>query len=219
MPRHFDLILAGATVVNQDGVARATSASRDGKIAEIGDLYARRGGRADRLPRAARPARRDRQPGAFPRAGPDPQGGPRDRLARRGARRRDGGVRDAQHRPADDLGRGARRQGRARDRPHALRLRLLGRRHARQCRRHPRTRAPAGRGGDQGVHGLVDRHAAGRRRRRRAGDPQADAPPRRLPQRGRGAARSSARTCASPAIPPRIPSGATRSRRCAAPSG
>ena len=46
-----------------------------------------------------------------------------------------------------------------------------------------------------------------------------DAPPRRVPQRGRGAARSSARACASPAIPLRIPSGATRSRRCAAPSG
>ena len=55
----------------------------------------------------------------------------------------------------------------------ALRLRLLGRRHARQCRRHSRTRAAARRGGDQGVHGLLDRLAAGRRRRGRAGDPQA----------------------------------------------
>ena len=43
-----------------------------------------------------------------------------------------------------------------------------------------------------------------------------DAPPRRLPQRGRGAARTSARRCASRAIRPRIRSGATRSPRCTA---
>jgi dihydroorotase len=40
MPRHFDLILAGATVVNQDGVAQRDLGVADGKIAEIGDLYA-----------------------------------------------------------------------------------------------------------------------------------------------------------------------------------
>jgi len=40
MPRHFDLILAGATVVNQDGAAQRDIGVADGKIAEIGDLYA-----------------------------------------------------------------------------------------------------------------------------------------------------------------------------------
>ena len=116
----------------------------------------------------------------FREPGLDAQGGPRDGLARRGARRRHRGVRDAQHRSADDDRGGARRQGEARERPDALRLRLLGRRDARQCRRHRRARAPARRGGDQGVHGLLDRQAAGRRRRGRAGDPEGDragAPP------------------------------------------
>jgi len=40
MPRHFDLILAGATVVNQDGAAQRDVGVTRGKIAEIGDLYA-----------------------------------------------------------------------------------------------------------------------------------------------------------------------------------
>ena len=40
MPRHFDLILAGATVVNHDGAAQRDIGVTDGKIAEIGDLYA-----------------------------------------------------------------------------------------------------------------------------------------------------------------------------------
>jgi dihydroorotase len=40
MPRHFDLILAGATVVNQDGAALRDIGVTDGKTAEIGDLYA-----------------------------------------------------------------------------------------------------------------------------------------------------------------------------------
>ena len=40
MPRHFDLILAGATVVNQDGAAQRDVGVANGKITEIGDLYA-----------------------------------------------------------------------------------------------------------------------------------------------------------------------------------
>ncbi len=40
MPRQFDLILAGATVVNQDGAALRDIGVTGGKIAEIGDLYA-----------------------------------------------------------------------------------------------------------------------------------------------------------------------------------
>ena len=105
----------------------------------------RRGGRARRLPRPAYSSGRHRFAGAFPRAGARSQGGFGDRLARGRARRRDGGVRNAQHRSADDQRGRARRQARPREGPHALRLRLLGRRHARQCRRHSRTRAAAGR--------------------------------------------------------------------------
>ncbi len=40
MPHHFDLILAGATVVNQDGAALRDIGVANGRIAEIGDLYA-----------------------------------------------------------------------------------------------------------------------------------------------------------------------------------
>ena len=40
MPRHFDCILAGATVVNQDGAALRDIGVTAGKVAEIGDLYA-----------------------------------------------------------------------------------------------------------------------------------------------------------------------------------
>jgi dihydroorotase len=47
MPRHFDLILAGATVVNQDGAALRDVGVTAGKVAEIGDLYA--GGAGERI--------------------------------------------------------------------------------------------------------------------------------------------------------------------------
>jgi len=40
MPRQFDLILAGATVVNQDGASQRDVGVTDGKIAAIGDFYA-----------------------------------------------------------------------------------------------------------------------------------------------------------------------------------
>ena len=188
MPRHFDLILAGATVVNQDGAALRDIGVTDGKIAEIGDLYAASAGeRIDCrglhvLPGVIDSQVHFREPGLTHKE--DLETGSRGAVL--------GGVTAVFEMPNTDpltvSAAGARRQGRARHGPHALRLRLLGRRNARERRRHPRTRAPARRGGDQGVHGLLDRHAAGARRFRRAGDPQADAPARRLPQRGRAAA-------------------------------
>ena len=115
--------------------ACATSASADGRIAAIGDLSPASAGETIDCRGPAHPARRHRQPGAFPRAGPGAQGRPRNRLARGRARRRHRRLRDAEHQSADHQRGSARRQGRARHRPHALRLRLLGRRHARQCRR------------------------------------------------------------------------------------
>ena len=62
MPRHFDLILAGATVVNQDGAAQRDVGVANGKIAEIGDLYAAAAGE-----RTSRPARAARSSAASPR--------------------------------------------------------------------------------------------------------------------------------------------------------
>ena len=90
------------------------------------------------------------------------------RLARRGAGRGHGGVRDAQHRSAHHRRRGAGRQAGPRRGPHALRPRLLRRRHARERRGPGRARATARLLRGQGVHGLLDRHAAGGRRRGRA---------------------------------------------------
>ena len=75
MTRLFDCILAGATVVNQDGVGPRDIGVTNGKIAEIGDLYAASAGERIDCRGLAHPARRDRQPGAFSRARPDPQGG------------------------------------------------------------------------------------------------------------------------------------------------
>ena len=68
MAQTFDLILRGGTVVNHDGEGVRDLAVTAGRIAAIGDLSQASAGRDDRLPRAARPAGRDRHPGAFPRA-------------------------------------------------------------------------------------------------------------------------------------------------------
>ena len=97
----FDTILKGGTVVNHDGEGLARRRRHGGRIAAIG--VARPGvcRRDDRLPRPARPAGRDRHPGAFPRAGPDAQGRPRNRLARRRDGRRHRRVRNAEHQSAD----------------------------------------------------------------------------------------------------------------------
>ena len=69
--------------------------------------------------------------------------------------------------------------------PHALRLRVLCRRDAREHARAWRARTAAGRLRGQGVHGLIDRLAADRGRRGRAQRAQGDPPPRRVPFRGR----------------------------------
>ena len=187
------------------GRAGATSASAAAASRRSATWRRRRPGETHRLPRPAHPARRHRQPGAFPRAGAGAQGRSGDGLARGGAGRRDRRLRNAQHQSADDERGRTRRQGAPRHRPHALRLRLLGRRHARERRRCRRAGAAAGRGRHQGVHGLVDRRPAGRGRRGRRLDPEEHAPPRRLPFRGR--------------IPPARASRRTRRRRSVLASG
>ena len=138
MADSFDLIVKGGTVVNHDGIGVRDIGIRNGRIAALGNLSAASAGEVIDAAGPARAARRDRQPGAFPRAGPRAQGGPGDRQPRRCGGRRHGRVRDAQHQAADHLGRDAGRQGAPRAQPHVLRLRLLRRRHAREHRRHSR---------------------------------------------------------------------------------
>ena len=136
MAESFDLLLTGGTVVNQDGAGPRDIGVRGGRIAALGDACGGRGGRAHRLPRPPHPARCDRQPGAFPRA----RLRPTRRIWRRGSRAAVlGGVTAVFEMPntdplttgaaalADKLVAGAR--------PHALRFRLLGRRHPGKCRR------------------------------------------------------------------------------------
>ena len=182
MKQRFDTILKSGTVVNQDG---------DG-LRDIGVPRPDRGDRRsrprcrrrnDRLSRPAYPARRDRYAGAFPRARPDAQGRPGDGVAQRRDGRRHRRVRDAEHQSADHHRGGVCRQG-GRPPAHALRLRLLRRRHARECPDLPELeRAPGGAGikvfmGSSTGELLVEDDES---LRRILGDP----PPRRLPCRGR----------------------------------
>ena len=220
MAQTFDLILSGGTVVNHDGVGLRDVGVRDGLIAEIGDLGAASAGERIDCARPARPAGRDRQPGAFPRARPDPQGGPRDGLARRRARRRHRRVRDAEHRPADDdrAEALADKVGARDGRMHCDFAFWVGGTHDNVADLTELERLP-GAAGIKVFMGSSTGSAAGRRRRGRARDPARRPPPRRLPQRGRGAAQRAQAPARPRRSRRRIPSGATRSRRCAAPSG
>ena len=120
MPQTFDLVLKGGTVVNQDGRAERDVGVIGGAIAALGDLSRASAERDRRLPRPAHPAGRHRHAGAFPRARPRPQGRPRKRFPRRRPGRRHGGLRDAEHRAADDDARppSPTRSGAARHRMH-----------------------------------------------------------------------------------------------------
>ena len=151
-------------------------------------------------------------PGAFPRAGARTQGGSRHRRARGRPGRRDGVFEMPNTIPQTTSAAALEDKiARASGRMACDFAFWVGGTHD-NVDDIPGAGAAAGRGGDQGVHGLLHRLAAGGRRRGRAGDPQAHAPARRLPQRGRGAAHRAQGRSVSPAIPPRIPSGATRSR-------
>ena len=101
MNQRFDTILNPAPWSIRTARASATSASATGGSPRSASSVAASAGRGDRLQGPAHPARRDRHPGAFPRAGADAQGRPRDRLARRRDGRRHRRVRDAEHQPAD----------------------------------------------------------------------------------------------------------------------
>ena len=121
--------------------------------------------------------------------------------------------------PADHERRGLGGEGKGRHRAHALRLCLLRRRDARQCRRARRARAPAGSGRRQGVPRLIDRRSP----RRRRGDARAhsrhDQPARLVPRRGRGKAQRARRAPARGRSFEPSPNGAIRKRRSPRPNG
>ena len=181
MAETYDLILKGGTVVNQDGEGAARPRHPRRPLCRHRRPRARLGRRGDRLPRPAPPAGGDRQPRAFPRARPHPQGGPGIRLARRRARRRHRGVRDAEHRSRPPP-----RPKRSPTRSRAAITACIAISPSMSARR---ARTPAHLGElemlpgvcrGQGVHGFLHRLAAdrGRRRRaRRAQNASAAAPP------------------------------------------
>ncbi len=186
MNQRFDTILKSGTVVNQDGEGVRDIGITGGRIAAIGALGTGLRRRGDRLQGPAHPARRDRHPGAFSRAGPDAQGRPRNRIAQRRDGRRHGGVRDAEHRSPDHhRGRPSpTRSRRGHHRMHCDFAFFIG-----GTRENVAGFAGAGtRAGlrrRQGVHRLVHRRAAGRGRRKPAADLSGDPPPRRVSCRGR----------------------------------
>ena len=113
MAGSYDLILKGGTVVNQDGEGVRDVAIAGGRIAAIGDVGSSAAEVIDCRGLHVLPGVIDshvhmREPGLTHKEDLE------TRLARRGAGRRHGGVRDAQHRADHDDRRGAGRQGRAR---------------------------------------------------------------------------------------------------------
>jgi hypothetical protein len=100
MPQEtFDRIFKGGTVVNQDGEGLRDVGVTDGRIVTIGNLDADQAGDVIDCTGSAHPARRDRQPGAFPRARCRAQRESGNRVTRRRYGRGDLRVRNAQHQP------------------------------------------------------------------------------------------------------------------------
>ena len=166
MPQTFDLVLSNGTVVNHDGAAVRDIGVRDGRIAEIGDLSARAAGeRVDCAGLHVLPGVIDsqvhfREPGLVHKE--DLETGSRAAVL--------GGVTAVFEMPntnplttteaalADKV-------GRAKGRMHCDFAFWVGGTHD-NVAEPGRIRAPARRGGNQSVHGLLDRQPAGRRRRR-----------------------------------------------------
>ena len=173
-----------------------------------------RGGRqARRLPGPAHPAGRHRHAGAFPRARPRPQGRSGIGLARGRDGRGHGGVRDAEHQPADHDAGGSGRQDRAAaaHRMHCDFAFWVGGTHENVADMPELERLPGAAGikvfmGSSTGSLLVEDDGASPR----SSSAPAAAPPS-TPRTSRCCA--SARACGSRAIRPRTRSGARRRRR------
>ena len=185
MAQSYDLILKGGTVVNHDGEGARDLGITAGRIAAIGDLSQASAGETvdcrglHVLPGVIDTQVHFREPGATHKE--DLETGSRSAVM--------GGVTAVFEMPntnptttsaealADKVA--------PRPSSHALRFRLLHRRHAREHQGPAGARAAAGLRRREGVHGLVDRLAAGRGRRGRAQHPQGDPAARLVPFRGR----------------------------------
>ena len=172
MPETFDLLIRNGTVVNHDGIGARDIGIRAGRIAALGDLSAASAGETidatglTILPGVIDTQVHFREPGAEHKE--DLETGSRAAVM--------GGVTAVFEMPntnpltvsaaalADKLKRA--------QRPHALRPRVLGRRHGGESRRYPRAREPARCGRHQSVHGFLDRLAARPERRRHSRHPQ-----------------------------------------------
>ena len=209
----FDAIFKNATLVNHDGIHQADLGVSAGRVAALG-LPA--GAEASEvidctglhiLPGVIDTQVHFREPGL------DHKEDLASGSLSGGDGRCDRRFRNAQHQPADHQQGGIRRQDRPRLGPHALRFRLFHRRHPRERRRTARTRKAAGLCRRQGVHGVLDRLASGRRTTtasKRSSMPSRAGPPF-IPRTNTGSKRE--KVCGLPAIRPRIRSGAIRKRR------
>ena len=188
MAETFDLIVKGGTVVNHDGRGERDIGIRGGRIAAIGALAQASAAEIidakglHVLPGVIDTQVHFREPGLEHKE--DLETGSRAAVM--------GGVTAVfempNTKPLTTSAEALADKVRPRARPHVLRLRLLCRRHAREHRRHPGAGAPGGRGRHQGVHGLVHRRSAGRRRARRcrASSPRFPAARRSTPRTRRG---------------------------------
>ena len=165
MPPTFDLILKGGNVATPGGIAVADVAVSDGKIAGIGSFDATQAGEVFEAHGPPRAARRDRQPGPFPRAGAGVEGRPRDADRARAAL---GGVTAVFEMPNTDPSTTSPEMmvdklARAKGRMHTDHAFYAGATHD-NTDLLPDDGADGGRVRRQGVHGREHRPAAGRGR-------------------------------------------------------
>ena len=215
MAEHYDVLIKGGTVVNHDGIGQ-----RDIGIAPAASPPSAPGRRRSPpssidasglhvLPGVIDTQVHFREPGLEHKE--DLETGSRAAVAGRRHRR----VRDAQHQAADDIA------------PTALADKVRRARGSACSATSPSTSAARARTSTtfptleqlEGSAGIKVFMGSSTGDLLVEDEPSLDRiiathpPPRRLPLRGRGAAARSARACAGQAMPPRIPSGATRRRR------
>ena len=166
MAETFDVIVKGGTVVNHDGRGERDIGVRGGRIAAIGALAQRCGGRDHRRDGPARPAGRDRHAGAFPRAR---AASTRKTWRPAAAPPCMGGVTAVFEMPNTNplTTSAATLADKVRPRARTACTATMPSTSAARARTSTTSRRWSGsrRGRHQGVHGLLDRRPAGRRRR------------------------------------------------------